>query len=63
MIGAFSYLGTSQMVNGIQESIVLVVAFLIMPIILWAANRYKIKWLVEWSLGLVIGLTVGYLIS
>jgi len=65
MIGAFSYLGTGQMANGIQESVVLIVAFIVMPIILFAAKKYKIKWLVEWSLGLVIlvGLAVGFFIS
>lgn len=65
MIGAFSYLGTGQMVNGIQESVVLIAAFIAMPIILFIANKYKLKWLVEWSLGLVIliGLTVGFFIT
>lgn len=65
MIGAFSYLGTGQMINGIQESIVLIIAFLIMPVILFIANKFKQKWLVEWSLGLVVlaGVTIGYFIS
>ncbi|BAQ09293.1 translation elongation factor ef-1alpha [Bacillus sp. OxB-1] len=65
MIGAFAYLGSGQMVKGINESVVLVVAFLVMPILLTVAKKYNIKWLIEWSLGIVIivGLTVGYLLS
>jgi hypothetical protein len=65
MIGAFSYLGGSEMVKGLNESIVLVVAFIVMPIIIWVANKFKYSWLKEWSLGLVIlvGLSVGYFIS
>jgi hypothetical protein len=65
MIGAFSYLGGREMVKGFDESIVLVAAFIVMPIIIWFANKFKIGWLKEWSLGLVIiaGLSVGYIIS
>ncbi|MFD1360843.1 DUF5058 family protein [Lentibacillus salinarum] len=65
MIGAFSYLGGREMVKGFDESIVLVVAFGVMPIIIWVANKFGFSWLKEWSLGLVImvGLTVGYFIS
>jgi hypothetical protein len=65
MIGAFSYLGSGQMVKGIQESVVLIAALIVMPIIMLIANKFNIKWLIEWSLGIVvlIGLTVGYLLS
>ncbi|SDH98671.1 protein of unknown function [Alteribacillus persepolensis] len=65
LIGAFSYLGGSEMVKGVSESIVLIAAFIIMPVILWTANRPGMKWLREWSLGLVvvIGVFVGYFIS
>ncbi|WP_413377628.1 DUF5058 family protein [Alkalihalobacillus sp. 1P02AB] len=65
MLGAFSYLGASEMVKGLAESIVLVVAFICMPVIMWMAERFKMNWLKEWSLGLVIivGLTVGYIVS
>lgn len=65
MIGAFSYLGSGEMVKGLNESIVLVVSFLVMPLILWAAKRFNKSWLTEWSLGLIIvvGLSVGYFIS
>ncbi len=65
MIGAFSYLGGSEMVKGMQQSIVLVVAFIVMPIIMSIANKLHLNWLKEWSLGLVIviGLFVGYFIS
>jgi len=65
MIGAFSYLGSGEMVKGLNESIVLVAAFLVMPIILWASTKLKQSWIREWSLGLVIivGISVGYFIS
>ncbi|MCZ2258523.1 DUF5058 family protein [Sporosarcina sp. G11-34] len=65
MIGAFSYLGSGEMVKGLNESIVLVAAFLVMPIILWASTKLKKSWIREWSLGLVIivGISVGYFIS
>lgn len=64
MIGAFSYLGGSEMVKGVNESIVFVIAFLVMPVILWASNRFKASWLKEWSLGLIIvvGISVGYIL-
>lgn len=65
MIGAFSFLGGSEMVKGVNESIVLVAAFLVMPLIIVASKKWNASWLREWSLGLVIlvGLTVGYLLS
>jgi len=65
MIGAFSYLGSSQMIAGISEALVLFVAFLVMPFIIWASRKFKMNWLREWSLGLVIvvGISVGYFIS
>jgi hypothetical protein len=65
MLGAFSYLGTSEMAKGFTESIVLVVGFICMPLIMLIANKYKLSWLKEWSLGIVIifGLAVGYIIS
>lgn len=65
MIGAFSYLGSSEMVKGWNESIVLIVALIAMPIIMSVANRFHLNWLKEWSLGMVIviGLTVGFFIS
>ena len=65
MIGAFSYLGSGEMVKGLNESIVLVAAFLVMPVILWASTKLKQSWIREWSLGLVIvvGISVGYFIS
>ncbi|MEW9670440.1 DUF5058 family protein [Ammoniphilus sp. 3BR4] len=65
MIGAFSYLGSSEMVKGLDESIVLIVALIVMPIIMSVANRFHLSWLKEWSLGLVIviGLSIGFFIS
>lgn len=65
MIGAFSYLGSSQMIAGISEALVLFVAFLVMPLIIWASRKFNMNWLREWSLGLVIvvGISVGYFIS
>ena len=64
MIGAFGYFGASQMVKGINETVVFIIAFLVMPIIIWASNKYKLSWLREWSLGLVIvvGISVGLLL-
>lgn len=65
MIGTFGYLGSSQMVQGLTESTVLFAAFLMMLIIIWTSNKFKLKWLREWSLGfvIVVGITVGYFIS
>lgn len=65
MIGAFSYFGSSQMIAGITEALVLFAAFLVMPFILWASKKFQMSWLREWSLGLVIlvGITLGYFIS
>ncbi|WP_245947485.1 DUF5058 family protein [Bacillus taeanensis] len=65
MVGAFGYLGGSEMVKGRSEFIVLIVSFLVMPLIIMAANKLNVTWLKEWSLGLVIivGLVVGYFIS
>lgn len=65
MIGAFSALGTGEMIKGLGQSIVLVVAFIAMPIILWSSNKLHKRWLREWSLGIVvvIGLVVGYFVS
>lgn len=65
MIGAFSYLGSGEMIKGVHESIVLIGAFFVMPIILWASKKFGKSWLQEWSLGIVIivGLSIGYLIS
>ncbi|ARK30494.1 DUF5058 family protein [Halalkalibacter krulwichiae] len=65
MIGAFSYLGGSEMVKGYIETIVLIIGFICMPIILNLSNKYKLNWLKEWSLGLVIlvGVVVGYILS
>ena len=65
MIGAFSYFGSSQMIAGISEAMVLFAAFLVMPLIIWISKKFQMNWLREWSLGLVIlvGVTVGYFIS
>lgn len=65
MIGAFSYFGSSQMIAGYREALVLFAAFLLMPLIIWASKKFQMTWLREWSLGLVIiaGITVGYFIS
>lgn len=65
MIGVFGYLGAKQMVVGITESMVLVVAALIMPVLLFIANKYKIGWLKEWALGLVClaGIIFGYFVG
>ena len=64
MIGAFGYFGAGQMVKGLNETVVFIIAFLIMPIIIWASNRFKLSWLREWSLGLVIvvGISMGLLL-
>ncbi|MEH7386442.1 DUF5058 family protein [Bacillus sp. JJ1521] len=65
MIGAFSYLGGAEMVKGISEFIVFIVAFIAMPIIIWIGDKSQLRWLKEWSLGLVIivGMIAGYFIS
>ena len=42
------------MIKGINETVVFIAAFLIMPVIIWASNKFKASWLREWSLGIVI---------
>jgi hypothetical protein len=65
MIGAFGYFGAGQMVKGLNETVVFIAAFLIMPVIIWASKKFKMNWLREWSLGLVIvvGLSIGLLLT
>ncbi|MEH7226302.1 DUF5058 family protein [Bacillus sp. JJ1566] len=65
MIGAFSYLGGGEMVKGMSEFIVFIVAFITMPIIIWIGDKSRLIWLKEWSLGLVIivGMIAGVIIS
>lgn len=65
MIGAFGYFGAGQMIKGINETVVFIAAFLVMPVIIWASNKFKMNWLREWSLGLVIvvGLSIGLLLT
>ena len=54
-----------QMAKGVNETTVFIIALVAMPIIMWSANRFKLNWLREWSLGLVIiiGMGVGYLLT
>ena len=65
LIGAFGYFGAGQMIKGLNETVVFIAAFLIMPVIIWASNKFKMNWLREWSLGLVIvvGLSIGLLLT
>lgn len=65
MIGAFGYFGAGQMIRGINETVVFIAAFLVMPVIIWSSNKFKMNWLREWSLGLVIvvGLSIGLLLT
>ncbi|HLQ73572.1 MAG TPA: DUF5058 family protein [Bacillota bacterium] len=65
MIGAFGYLGTSQMIVGLGASAVLLVSAVSMPIIMAIAKKYNMSWMKEWSLGLVvlIGLILGYFLG
>jgi len=65
MLGAFGYLASQQMANGISESITAIISALTMMILLTIAKKSNIRWLSEWALGisLVVGLTVGYLTS
>lgn len=65
MIGAFGYLGSSQMVAGLGASSVLLVSAISMPIIMTIANKLNLSWLKEWSLGIVvlIGLILGYFLG
>ena len=65
LLGAFSYLGTTQVIKGMDEAMVFLAAFAAMPLILWCSTKFKLNWLREWSLGLIIlvGISVGYFIS
>ena len=62
MIGAFGYFVGGQIAKGMNETIIFIVALVVMPAIMWAAQRFNQNWLREWSLGLVIliGMSVGY---
>ena len=65
LLGAFSYLGTMQVIKGMNEAMVFLAAFAVMPLILWTAAKFKLNWLKEWSLGLTIlvGISIGYFLS
>lgn len=65
MIGVFGYLGSGEMAKGFTEAGVLVIAAVFMPIVMFIAKKYKLNWLKEWSLGLVVllGLSVGYFLG
>jgi hypothetical protein len=65
MLGAFGYLLTEQMVNGINYAVAAVVSLTIMVVIMKVADRTNISWLREWSLGIsmVFGMVGGTLMT
>ncbi|CAM4328655.1 DUF5058 domain-containing protein [Lacicoccus alkaliphilus] len=65
MLGAFGYLLTEQMVNGLNYAVAAVVSLTIMVVIMKVADRTNISWLREWSLGIsmVFGMVGGSLMT
>ncbi|WP_407269784.1 DUF5058 family protein [Radiobacillus sp. PE A8.2] len=65
MIGAFSYLASAEMMKGSVHTIVGFAAGITMMAFVWIANKFKITWLKEWSLGLSIlsGLLFVYIVT
>ncbi|WP_077623245.1 DUF5058 family protein [Sediminibacillus massiliensis] len=62
MLGAFGYFSGSEMIKGMGHTIVIIASGITMVIILLIANKWKMNWLKEWSLGISIlaSLCVGY---
>lgn len=61
MLGAFGYLTTEQMVNGLTYSVAAIVSVVVMVIIMSVSDKHDINWLREWSLGIsmVFGMVGG----
>lgn len=61
MLGAFGYLTSEQMIEGLAYSVAAVVAVVVMVVIMSVADRNNISWLREWSLGIsmVFGMVGG----
>ncbi|WP_085994253.1 DUF5058 family protein [Oceanobacillus senegalensis] len=64
MLGAFGYLATEQMINGISYAIATIVSLTIMVTMMSMAEKKNINWLREWSLGIsmVCGMIGGSII-
>lgn len=54
MLGAFGYLLTEQMVNGLNYAIAAVISLTIMVVVMTIADKFSISWLREWSLGIAM---------
>lgn len=65
MLGAFGYLLTEQMVNGVNYAGAAIISLAIMVIIMTIADRFNISWLREWSLGIsmVCGMIGGSIVT
>ncbi|RXI97818.1 DUF5058 family protein [Anaerobacillus alkaliphilus] len=64
MIGAFSFLASGEMIKGSIHTMVGFASGITMMGIVLISNKFQIRWLKEWSLGLAIvsGLFFGYII-
>lgn len=62
MIGVFANLASGEIMKGFANTVVVITSALSMFLILLIANKRKLNWLKEWSLGLSIlaALFVGY---
>lgn len=54
MLGAFGYLLTEQMVNGVNYAVAAIVSLTIMVVVMTLADKFSISWLREWSLGIAM---------
>lgn len=65
MLGAFGYLTSEQMVEGLSYSVAAVVSVVVMVIIMSISDKKDINWLREWSLGIsmVFGMIGGSLFT
>lgn len=64
MLVVFGNFGSAELLKGVTNAVVIITAALFMFILLIIANKFKLNWLKEWSLGFSIlaALSVGFFI-
>lgn len=62
MLGVFGNFASGELLKGSSNALVVAVSAITMVIVMWIANKLKVNWLRDWSLGLsiLLALTVGY---